>query len=41
MPQGKRAAGKQCELLEGHLDVLQERLREMQWNLEYIQRKIA
>jgi DNA-binding transcriptional MerR regulator len=41
MPQGRSAAGQQRELLEGHRAVLQERLRGMQWNLEYIQRKIA
>src|SRR5712691_5548724 len=41
MPQGRSAAGKQRELLEGHRAVLQERLRGMRWNLEYIQRKIA
>jgi DNA-binding transcriptional MerR regulator len=41
MPQGRSAAGKQRELLEGHRAVLQERLRGMQWNLDYIQRKIA
>jgi DNA-binding transcriptional MerR regulator len=41
MPQGRRAAAQQRELLEGHRAVLQDRLRGMQWNLEYIQRKIA
>ena len=41
MPQGRSAAAQQRELLEGHRAVLQERLRGMQWNLEYIQRKIA
>jgi DNA-binding transcriptional MerR regulator len=41
MPQGRSAAAQQRELLEGHRTVLQERLRGMQWNLEYIQRKIA
>jgi len=41
MPQGRSAAGQQRELLEGHQAVLQQRLRGMQWNLEYIQRKIA
>jgi DNA-binding transcriptional MerR regulator len=41
IPQGRSAAAKQRELLEGHRAVLQERLRGMQWNLEYIQRKIA
>jgi DNA-binding transcriptional MerR regulator len=41
MPQGRSAASQQRELLEGHRAVLQERLRGMQWNLQYIQRKIA
>jgi DNA-binding transcriptional MerR regulator len=41
MPQGRGAAAQQRELLEGHRAVLQQRLRGMQWNLDYIQRKIA
>jgi MerR family transcriptional regulator, aldehyde-responsive regulator len=41
IPQGRSAASQQRQLLEGHQAVLQERLRGMQWNLDYIQRKIA